>query len=37
LPLAHDLNMDLFYSSDAKGYTDYPFVLPEAPLVQQVY
>jgi N-ethylmaleimide reductase len=24
LPLAKDLNMDLFYSADEKGYTDYP-------------
>jgi len=24
LPLATDLNMDLFYSADEKGYTDYP-------------
>ncbi|HOY20978.1 MAG TPA: alkene reductase, partial [Haliscomenobacter sp.] len=23
-PLAKDLNMDLFYSADEKGYTDYP-------------
>jgi N-ethylmaleimide reductase len=37
LPLAIDLNMDLFYSADAKGYTDYPFALPEALSVQQVY
>jgi N-ethylmaleimide reductase len=37
LPLAVDLNMDLFYSADAKGYTDYPFALPEALSVQQVY
>jgi hypothetical protein len=29
--------MDLFYSADEKGYTDYPFVLPEALSVQQVY
>jgi len=27
----------LFYSADEKGYTDYPFVLPEALSVQQVY
>ncbi|MFZ4739900.1 MAG: alkene reductase [Bacteroidales bacterium] len=24
LPLSQDLNMDLFYSADEKGYTDYP-------------
>ena len=24
-PLSQDLNMDLFYSADEKGYTDYPF------------
>ena len=23
-PLSQDLNMDLFYSADEKGYTDYP-------------
>jgi len=25
LPLSQDLNMDLFYTADEKGYTDYPF------------
>jgi len=25
LPLSEDLKMDLFYSADEKGYTDYPF------------
>jgi N-ethylmaleimide reductase len=25
LPLSQDLHMDLFYSADEKGYTDYPF------------
>ena len=24
-PLSQDLNMDLFYTADEKGYTDYPF------------
>ncbi len=24
-PLSHNLQMDLFYTPDAKGYTDYPF------------
>lgn len=26
-PLSQDLNMDLFYSADEKGYTDYPFYM----------
>ena len=24
-PLSQDLRMDLFYTADEKGYTDYPF------------
>ncbi|SDX43148.1 alkene reductase [Flavobacterium degerlachei] len=27
-PLAKDLNADLFYTADEKGYTDYPFYKP---------
>jgi N-ethylmaleimide reductase len=26
-PLSQDLKMDLFYTADEKGYTDYPFYL----------
>lgn len=28
-PLSQDLNMDLFYTADEKGYTDYPFYKKE--------
>lgn len=28
-PLSQDLNMDLFYTADEKGYTDYPFYKAE--------
>jgi N-ethylmaleimide reductase len=28
-PLSQDLKMDLFYSADEKGYTDYPFYSAE--------
>ena len=32
-PLSQDLKMDLFYSADEKGYTDYPFYQKKSVLV----